>query len=75
MKLIWLFGLLIIMRKESKKQLEIVECKDCIHMKNCFMQVFVEDKGRFIHKDIYFCSNGEKYESEVTYGEETMQGL
>lgn len=52
--------------KYEKDLVEVVRCKDCIHNDQCKHRVvmWVEDPINTWHKDIDFCSYGERKDNE-----------
>ena len=57
---------MLINATESADVVEVVRCKDCIHNDQCKHRVvmWVEDPINTWHKDIDFCSYGERKEQE-----------
>ena len=53
-----------LLNKALQKSVEVVRCKDCIHNDQCKHRVvmWVEDPMNTWHKDIDFCSYGERRE-------------
>lgn len=59
-------GMIILQDVPSADVVEVVRCKDCIHNDQCKHRVvmWVEDPINTWHKDIDFCSYGERKDDE-----------